>query len=191
MISPMDKSNADNELKKYQQQEFTPGSYKEWLSRSEEQDDPYAEFFMLFVAAVSSQEHGNNEYEKISALCAELEQVYKDTLASSDINNTLDGMLKYIIENRHGVEIQNLSTNRSRNTPSETCFLIKSQRLTNALTSMLIVRNNLFHGDKRAYNQNDIEIIRRCNAILKTTLLMLGYRQSSKLHSSLNRIGLD
>lgn len=168
---------------------FQPYDYKDWLVRAERQSDPYAEFFMLYIATVTFHDEGS-EYGKIVSLADRLEKIYADKVnmsshkpALAQVNGALSDMRHYVDTNRNGREIQNLSLKildrRAKNSDriwTETKFCNDDQRITNALLSVQIVRHNLFHGGKRAYSLNDIEIIKRCNAILRTALRLLELR---------------
>lgn len=163
---------------------------KDWIRRAKQQVDPHAKFFMLYVAAMVSQGPGDKEWEKMRWLGEMSERIYTELKASPGdssaivaVDSAIQGMEDYIMNSRSGQEIQNLNEKPPKNTPKETSFMKRqsNKRILNALKSMTTVRNNLFHGDKRAYSQNDIHIIEHCNNILEAVLVLVIRRPDTNI----------
>lgn len=154
--------------------------WQDWRSRAGTQKDPYARFFMLYVAAIVSQNTGDNEYKKLDLFGQYCQEKYEDiNKRSSDriitetIDIALDDMVQYIQEHRLNIEIQNLNNNIPAKALKFTIFMDSNNRLQNAISSIYVVRNNLFHGDKPAYGQNDLKVVILCNSILEAVFPLL------------------
>lgn len=155
--------------------EETPLNYRHWIARAEKQEDDYAKFFMFYIAVVISEDSNiDKEYKKINSFGLKVEKKFKSiertALLAKNLSEAIDEMLAYIQESRGGKQIINLNKIIPRGALIETKFNRGNHGISESVGSIFLVRNNLFHGDKGAYNENDIKIIRKCNSILKASL---------------------